>query len=126
MKEAGWKECPVEIVDWTEEKQKEFLIKDNVGYGEWDFDILANEWDTDKLIEWGLDIDIPPTTDEQKELIEDDVPEDESDIVVKHGDVYKLGDHTLMCGDSMNEEDIRMLISNKNQEKTHCISDPPY
>lgn len=56
MKEAGWKEVPVEVVDWTEEKQKEFIVKDNVGFGEWDWSDLANNWDADKLEEWGLDI----------------------------------------------------------------------
>lgn len=53
--EAGWKEIPVEIVDWSEDKQREFIIKDNVSGGEWDYDALVNEWDTDKLDEWGLD-----------------------------------------------------------------------
>jgi len=55
MKEVGWKEVPIQIVDWNEEKQKEFIIKDNVGFGEWDWDILANEWDNLKLEDWGLD-----------------------------------------------------------------------
>ena len=52
MQEAGWKEVPVEIVDWTEEQQREFIIKDNVGFGEWDWDMIANEWDTEKLEDW--------------------------------------------------------------------------
>ena len=55
MQEAGWKDVPVEIVDWPEDKQKEFIIKDNVGFGEWDWEIIANEWDAVKLGEWGLD-----------------------------------------------------------------------
>jgi len=56
MKEAGWKEAPVEIVDWPEEKQREFIIKDNVGFGEWDWGMIANEWDAVELEEWGVDI----------------------------------------------------------------------
>ena len=56
MQEAGWKEVPVEVVDWSEEKQREFIIKDNVGYGEWDWDELANTWDAEDLKEWGLDV----------------------------------------------------------------------
>ena len=67
MKEAGWKECPVQIVDWPEEKQREFIIKDNVGFGEWDWEIIANEWDTEQLTDWGLDIPdftIMPADDE--------------------------------------------------------------
>jgi hypothetical protein len=56
MKEAGWKEVPVEIVDWDEEKQRQFIIKDNVGFGEWDWEMLANEWDAEELQDWGLDL----------------------------------------------------------------------
>lgn len=56
MKEAGWKEVPVEIVDWPEEKQREFIVKDNVGFGEWDWEILANEWEATDLEKWGLDV----------------------------------------------------------------------
>jgi hypothetical protein len=55
-KELGWKEIPCEIVDWSEEKQRAFTIKDNVGYGEWDWEMLANEWDAEQLNEWGLDV----------------------------------------------------------------------
>jgi hypothetical protein len=56
MKEAGWKEVPVEVVDWVEEKQREFIIKDNVGFGEWDWEMIANEWDAEQVTDWGLDI----------------------------------------------------------------------
>lgn len=57
--QAGLKELPVKIVDWSEEKQKEFIIKDNVSGGEWDWDVLANEWEVDQLNEWGLDLELP-------------------------------------------------------------------
>jgi hypothetical protein len=51
------KEIPVIVADnLTEEQEREFLIKDNVSGGEWDWDILANEWNTDELVEWGLDV----------------------------------------------------------------------
>ena len=57
LNELKFKEIPVIIADeWTEEQKAEFLIKDNVGFGEWDWDSLANEWDADKLDDWGLDI----------------------------------------------------------------------
>lgn len=56
MKEAGWKEVPVVVVDWDEEKQREFIIKDNVGFGEWDWEMIANEWDAEQVTDWGLDI----------------------------------------------------------------------
>jgi ParB-like chromosome segregation protein Spo0J len=57
-KEAGLKEVPIIITDLTKEQQKEFLIKDNVSGGEWDWDILANEWNIDNLKDWGLDAPI--------------------------------------------------------------------
>jgi len=53
--EAGLKEVYIlKADDLTEEQQKEFIVKDNVGFGEWDWDILANKWDTEKLENWGL------------------------------------------------------------------------
>jgi ParB-like chromosome segregation protein Spo0J len=56
-KEVGLKELPIILADdWTEEQKAEFLIKDNVGFGEWDWEQLTSEWDTDKLDEWGLDL----------------------------------------------------------------------
>lgn len=55
--EAGLKEVPIIVAeDWTEEQQRAFIIKDNLGYGEWDWDMIANEWDEEELNEWGLDI----------------------------------------------------------------------
>ena len=68
MQEAGWTEVPVKVVDWSEEKQREFIIKDNVGFGEWDWDELANTWNSVELEEWGMDswqnMDDIDTTDE--------------------------------------------------------------
>jgi ParB-like chromosome segregation protein Spo0J len=56
-KEAGLKEVPIIIADnLTEEQQREFLIKDNVSGGEWDWEVLANEWDSEELEAWGLDL----------------------------------------------------------------------
>ena len=56
-KEAGLKEIPIiKASELTEQQQKEFIVKDNVGYGEWDWNDLANNWDSDQLEEWGLDI----------------------------------------------------------------------
>jgi len=67
LKEIGYKDIPETWVtmadDWTEEKRREFVIKDNVGFGEWDWEQLANEWDNEELESWGLDVD----SDEEKE-----------------------------------------------------------
>jgi hypothetical protein len=55
--EVGLKELPIVLADdWTQEQRDEFLIKDNVGFGEWDWDQLANEWDSEKLTDWGMDV----------------------------------------------------------------------
>jgi ParB-like chromosome segregation protein Spo0J len=58
-KEAGLKEVFIVKADnLTEQQKDEFIVKDNVGFGEWDWDMLANEWDTEKLDEWGLDLPV--------------------------------------------------------------------
>lgn len=62
-KEAGAAKVPIKIVDWPEDKQREFIIKDNVAGGEWDYDVLANEWDATLLSEWGVDIPTRKNTD---------------------------------------------------------------
>jgi ParB-like chromosome segregation protein Spo0J len=66
--QAGLKEITiVKASELTEEQQKEFIIKDNVGFGEWDWDVLANEWNAENLEEWGLDLPIlmnEPSLDE--------------------------------------------------------------
>jgi hypothetical protein len=55
--DAGLKEVPIIIADQlTEEQKKEFIIKDNVGFGDWDWDMLANEWNSEELEDWGLDL----------------------------------------------------------------------
>ena len=56
LREAGVEEAPVYIASWDEVKQRQFIIKDNVGFGEWDWDALANEWNEEELQDWGLDI----------------------------------------------------------------------
>jgi ParB-like chromosome segregation protein Spo0J len=68
-KEAGLKEVYIVKADNLTELQKdEFIVKDNVGFGEWDWDMLANEWDTEKLDEWGLDLPVMLDADEDLEL----------------------------------------------------------
>ena len=56
MIECGYKEVNVEVVDWSEQKQNEFIIKDNVGFGEWEWEMVANEWDEIELKDWGMDL----------------------------------------------------------------------
>jgi hypothetical protein len=72
-KEAGLSEVHIDIAKgWTEEQKQEFIIKDNSSFGEWDWDTLANEWDTEKLDEWGLDL---PILNEKLQIDSDAEPE---------------------------------------------------
>ena len=85
LKELGFKEIPDEWVkkasELTEDEKREFIIKDNIGFGEHDWDILANEWDQDKLIDWGLDL--PIGWGEELEAEEDnyEIPEKKKPIL---------------------------------------------
>jgi DNA modification methylase len=124
MKEAGWKEAPVAVVDWDEDKQRQFIIKDNVGFGEWDWDMLANEWDAESLGDWGLDVPQMSETEMEAEEDEFDVPEGgiATDIVL--GDLFEIGEHRLLCGDSTNPDDIDKLMNKVYPDLIH--TDPPY
>ena len=68
IKEAGYKEIAVDIVDWTEDQQKEFIVKDNASFGEWNWDDLANNWDEEQLVEWGVDTWVNKSNDDLLEL----------------------------------------------------------
>jgi len=122
MKEAGWKQVPVQVVDWSEQQQKEFIIKDNVGFGEWEWDMLANEWEAADLEKWGLDV---PGFEEELQAEEDDfaVPDGgiETDIVL--GDLFEIGEHRLLCGDSTDIEKVEIVL---NGVKADLLTDPPY
>jgi site-specific DNA-methyltransferase (adenine-specific) len=123
-KEIGLKELPVILADeWTEEQKTEFLIKDNVGFGEWDWEELSSEWDTDKLDEWGLDV--PDFAVKELEAEEDnyEIPNEiNTDIVL--GDLFEIGEHRLLCGDSTDSDQVAKLM---NGEKADMVfTDPPY
>jgi site-specific DNA-methyltransferase (adenine-specific) len=123
MKEAKWKEIPVEVVDWDEGKQREFIIKDNVGFGEWDWDDLANNWDAEELDAWGLDV--PVGFIEEPEAEEDDyvMPDEiQTDIVL--GDLFEIGEHRLLCGDSTQTDTFKVLFG--EQLADLVVTDPPY
>ena len=129
LQELKYKEVPDEWVqmadEWTEEQRREFVIKDNVGFGEWDWEQLANEWDAEKLEEWGLDM---PTFEAEQvlEATEDDfdVPEGgiETDIVI--GDLFEIGEHRLLCGDSTDSDVVARLMDGQKADMAH--NDPPY
>jgi len=68
IKEAGYKDVAVQIVDWSEDQQKEFIVKDNASFGEWNWDDLANNWDEEQLVEWGVDAWVNKGNDDLLEL----------------------------------------------------------
>ena len=77
-KEAGLKEVPIIVTDLTEEQQREFLIKDNTSGGEWDFEMLTNEWDVEQLEDWGLDVPNWSKGIDANNMSEDDIDTDEN------------------------------------------------
>ena len=124
-KEAGLKEVPIiKASDLTEEEQKQFIIKDNVSCGEWDWEMLQNDWNLEELDEWGLDV--PDFTPDQVLEAEEDefdtTPPEEPKTVL--GDLYEIGEHRLLCGDSTDSDQVAKLM---NGEKADMVfTDPPY
>jgi len=123
--EAGLKEVfIVQAKDLTELQKDEFIVKDNVGFGEWDWDILANEWDTEKLQDWGLDLPLDVSVQEL-EAEEDnyEIPNEiTTDIVL--GDLFEIGEHRLLCGDSTDSDQVAKLMN--GQKADMVFTDPPY
>jgi DNA modification methylase len=124
-KDLGLKELPIILADeWTEEQKAEFLIKDNVGFGEWDWNELNNDWDTEQLEGWGLEV--PDFKAEVLEAEEDDyeAPEGgiETDIVL--GDLFEIGEHRLLCGDSTDSDQVAKLMN--GQKANMSFTSPPY
>lgn len=122
-KEAGLKEVPIiKASSLTPEQQKEFIIKDNVGFGEWDWELIANEWDAEQVTEWGLDI---PDFRIEAEAQEDDyeIPDEiQTDIFL--GDLFEIGPHRLLCGDSTQTDTFKALLG--EQLADLVVTDPPY
>jgi len=106
----------------TEAREREIIIRDNVSNGDWDMDALANEWDTQELTDWGVDIN---WDEPEQEVIEDEAPEisdEPADSVM--GGVYQLGRHRLMCSDSTDEKCVQTLIGGGSIDMV--FTDPPY
>lgn len=104
-------------------------LKDNGTFGSWDWDILANEWPTEQATAWGVpawDTDQGESEDEQIAATEDDFDEEQDEIHVRcaKGDIWQLGDHRLMCGDSIDLEQVKKLMG--GAEANLLITDPPY
>ena len=124
-KAAGLFEVWIDQVEgWTEEQKREFVIKDNVGFGEWDWDILSADFTEDELTDWGLDIP-DMVFDIDQEVEEDDYEEpDDLQVDVVLGDLIEIGNHRLLCGDSTDADQINKLLDGKKVDAV--FTDPPY
>lgn len=119
--------CVIFPEDTPIDKLKEVVIKDNGSFGEWDFDQLANEWSDLPLTDWGVPVWETDKSDAltSEDAVDDDFNESEvQESVCKMGDIWLLGEHRLMCGDSTNPEDISKLMDGELADL--WLTDPPY
>ena len=127
-KELGYTEVPIIRLDHlTDEERKAYTLAHNklTMNSDFDINILNNELDdilNIDMSDFGFDLDLED--EEEKEIIEDEVPEVPEEPKAKLGDIYQLGNHRLMCGDSFNEDDRNKLI--ENNELDMIMTDPPY
>lgn len=120
-KAIGLTEVPTVLLSGlTEEREREIVIRDNVENGEWDMDILANEWNIEDLQDWGVE-GVKPF----KEIIEDEPdPIDEENTYSLVGEIYQLGEHRVFCGSFEDDEKVRELFGKR--KATCTFTDPPY
>jgi len=126
MRELGAEFVPAVRVNLSKEDERELNIRLNKNTGEFDLDILANNFDIDELKDWGFkDVELGFNIDKIVEgNIEDDHIPEVKESRVKLGDVWQLGKHRLMCGDSTKESDVNKLM---NGDKADMVfTDPPY
>lgn len=124
-KEVGLKQVHIiKASNLTEDQQREFIIKDNVGFGEWDWQQLATEWDAEELDKWGLDVpnlDVAEVLEAEEDNYE--IPNEiQTDIVI--GDLFEIGEHRLLCGDSTDSDVVAKLMN--GQKANMVFTDPPY
>ena len=141
MKELGYKEVPCKILHhgFPMDKIHRIALKDNSGFGEWDFQLLIDEWSMDEIELAAIDIpeigeavedntEEAPTPQEESTVEEDDDFEQDDvleDDIVQEGDLWKLGRHMLLCGDSTKQECVSRLFPNGEQADL-WLTDPPY
>lgn len=136
-KALGMSELPCYVVPegTTILKKKEIVAKDNGSFGDWDYDALANEWGDLDLAGWGVSIppewgaaaaDAAETDSRVGQAKDDEFDEKEAQIEKKcsKGDIWRLGEHRLMCGDSTDEAAIKRLMDGDKADMV--FTDPPY
>lgn len=129
MKSLGHETAPCKIIpqDTPVEKLRQIVLKDNSGYGEWDYDLLANDWDKDLISDCCIDIPELEKIDTEESAEDDDYDVQSnlpSNPVTKKGDIWKLGDHRLVCGDSTDAETLAILMGDDQADL--LLTDPPY
>jgi len=126
LRKIGLVDCTAKIVTGLLlEQKREFIIKDNSAFGEWDMDILS-AWDDLPLVEWGVDLPEEWLTGGEKEGLTDpgEVPGVPKVAITKPGDIWLLGKHLVMCGDSTKAEDVERLLN--GAKPNLMVTDPPY
>ena len=109
---------------------RKIVLDSNSNFGQWDWDMLSDQWDMDELDAAGIDIPdlggAKPTNTEAEDVEEDDFDETTNEIKTRcqAGDIWQLGEHKLLCGDSTKEADIARLMGNEKADL--WITDPPY
>lgn len=129
LKELGYTEAIVKILPqtFTAEKLRAIVIKDNSGFGEWDWNELGNVWDATDLANWGVDVPDLDKVEVEEEAEEDDFNVEEhlpKKAKAKFGDIYALGKHRLICGDSTDAETVSLLVGDSKVDL--LLTDPPY
>ena len=129
-----WINRPVVYVinasELSQKERKEFIIKDNTGFGEWDWSRLSTDWDLSELENWGVELPADWDTseaEEQKEAEDDDFSDEDAEKAeprVKLGEIWQLGEHRLMCGDSTDADSVALLMDGEKADMV--LSDPPY
>ena len=125
-KDMGIKELPCVELDLDQDKEKELNVRLNKNTGQWDFNMLANEFETEDLIDWGFNEDelFIPDAEEVEGLTDPDAIPEVKEPFTKKGDLWQLGEHRLICGDSTKKEDIEKLF--KKDKADLIFTDPPY
>ncbi|MFA5162102.1 MAG: DNA modification methylase [Elusimicrobiales bacterium] len=125
--EIGMKEVPVIVMDNPELEAKR-MLRDNISSGDWDMDILANDFDADFLREVGFSDDELGELAQDEALLDEDrldeVPDKPGTAITKPGDLWLLGDHRLLCGDSTGEAAVNRLMDGAKADM--IFTDPPY
>lgn len=127
--ELGFDEVPCKVIPFETpvEALRAYTVKDNVGFGENDWDAFANDWDLSELKAFGLTFDDVPGFDDEEESAdsaEDDFDSDNVKARCKKGEVWQLGNHRLMCGDSTDAQCVERLMG--GEKAALLLTDPPY